>query len=102
MLPQDNKRKKVNMNANNYNHYLFTEQYNYEYQFVRNAFQVYQGINPETSLPLYSDFAFMAGVEATDWSWSPLFADFDNDGYKDLLITNGFQLDGTHLSRKSS
>jgi hypothetical protein len=93
MLPQDNKRKKVNMNANNYNHYLFTEQYNYEYQFVRNAFQVYQGINPETRLPLYSDFAFMAGVEATDWSWSPLFADFDNDGYKDLLITNGFPKD---------
>ena len=65
MLPQDNKRKKVNMNANNYNHYLFTEQYKYEYQFVRNAFQVYQGINPETKLPLYSDFAFMAGVEET-------------------------------------
>ena len=93
MLPQDNKRKKVNMNANNYNHYLFTEQYKYEYQFVRNAFQVYQGINPETQLPLYSDLAFLAGVEATDWSWSPLFADFDNDGYRDLLITNGFPKD---------
>ena len=93
MLPADNKRKKVNMNANNYNHYLFTDQYKYEYQFVRNTFQVYQGIHPSTGLPLYSDIAFLAGVEATDWSWSPLLADFDNDGYRDLLITNGFPRD---------
>ncbi len=93
MLPADNKRKKVNMNANNYNHYLFTEQYHYGYQFVRNTFQVYQGVNPKTQLPLYSDVAFIAGVEATDWSWSPLLADFDNDGYRDLLITNGFPKD---------
>ncbi|MFZ9241100.1 MAG: CRTAC1 family protein, partial [Chitinophagaceae bacterium] len=93
MLPADNKRKKVNMNANNYNHYLFTEQYQYEYQYVRNSFQLYQGINPTNGLPVYSDIAFLAGVEATDWSWSPLFADFDNDGYRDLLITNGFPRD---------
>lgn len=93
MLPADNKRKKVNMNANNYNHYLFTEQYKYEYQFVRNTFQVWQGTDPRSGLPLYSDIAFLAGVEATDWSWSPLLADFDNDGYRDLLITNGFPKD---------
>jgi hypothetical protein len=93
MLPADNKRKKVNMGANNYNHYLFTEQYKYEYQFVRNTFQVYQGMNPATGLPVYSDIAFLAGVEATDWSWSPLLADFDNDGYRDLIITNGFPKD---------
>jgi len=93
MLPADNKRKKVNMNANNYNHYLFTEQYRYEYQFVRNTFQVWQGTDPRTGLPVYSDIAFLAGVEATDWSWSPLLADFDNDGHRDLLITNGFPKD---------
>jgi hypothetical protein len=93
MLPADNKRKKVNMNANNYNHYLFTEQYKYEYQFVRNTFQVWQGTDPSTGLPVYSDIAFLAGVEATDWSWSPLLADFDNDGHRDLLITNGFPKD---------
>jgi len=93
MLPADNKRKKVNMNANNYNHYLFTEQYKYQYQFVRNVFQLYQGMNPHTQLPLYSDIAFIGGVEATDWSWSPLLVDLDNDGYRDLLITNGFPKD---------
>lgn len=93
MLPADNKRKKVNMNPNNYNHYIFTEQYKYEYQFVRNTFQVYQGINPKNNLPLFSDIAFISGTEATDWSWSPLLADFDNDGYRDLVITNGFPRD---------
>ena len=93
MLPADNKRKKVNMNANNYNHYLFTDQYKYEYQFVRNTFQLYQGMDPASGLPLYSDIAFLSGLEATDWSWSPLFADFDNDGHRDLLITNGFPKD---------
>ncbi|MDO1514273.1 hypothetical protein Q2T41_16590 [Maribacter confluentis] len=39
----------------------------------------------------------MAGVSKTDWSWSPLFADMDNDGYKDILITNGFPRDITDL-----
>src|SRR5262249_24568037 len=39
---------------------------------------------------VFSDIARLAGVAATDWSWSSLFADFDNDGYKDILITNGY------------
>ena len=38
---------------------------------------------------MFSDIAPLAGVEATDWSWAPLLADFDNDGYKDLFISNG-------------
>ena len=93
MLPADNKRKKVNIGANFYNHYLFTDQYKYQYQYVRNVFQVWQGVNPHTGLPLFADIAFLAGVEATDWSWSPLLADLDNDGYRDLLVTNGFPKD---------
>jgi hypothetical protein len=40
--------------------------------------------------PLFSDIAWYAGVAATDWSWSALFADFDNDGSKDIFITNGY------------
>ena len=38
---------------------------------------------------MFSDIAPMAGVEATDWSWAPLLADFDNDGNKDLFVANG-------------
>ncbi len=54
----------------------------YAYQLSRNTLQ----LNREGK---YSDVAPFMGVEASDWSWSPLFADFDNDGFKDLYITNG-------------
>ena len=44
---------------------------------------------------VFSEIAQLAGVAATDWSWAPLFADFDNDGWKDLFITNGYLRDIT-------
>jgi hypothetical protein len=46
---------------------------------------------------LFSDVAFLAGVAKTDWSWAPLFADFDNDGWKDIFIGNGYRKDVTNL-----
>lgn len=49
------------------------------------------------SLPLFSEIGYLAGIAATDWSWSALFADMDNDGYRDLLITNGYRKDITDL-----
>ncbi|MEZ4903456.1 MAG: FG-GAP-like repeat-containing protein [Spirosomataceae bacterium] len=39
----------------------------------------------------------LAGISNTDWSWSALFADYDNDGWKDLYITNGYLRDYTNL-----
>ena len=54
-------------------------------QYKRNTLQLNMGIGG------FSDIAMMAGVHATDWSWAPLFADFDNDGFKDLFITNGIK-----------
>lgn len=54
----------------------------YAPQFSRNTLQLNQNGR-------FSDVASLYGVEASDWSWAPLFADFDNDGYKDLYITNG-------------
>jgi hypothetical protein len=47
-------------------------------------------------LPRFSETGYLSGVNATDWSWSPLFADFDNDGFKDLHVTNGFVRDLTN------
>ena len=41
----------------------------------------------------YSDVAHVAGVDRTDWSWAPLFVDLDNDGWKDLFVTNGIARD---------
>jgi enediyne biosynthesis protein E4 len=95
MQPFYNKRKKVFQNAVGYTNYLFIEQYKYTYQFTRNALQLNQGIDPKTGLPIFSDVGMLAGVQQTDWSWSPLFADFDNDGFKDLMVANGFPRDVT-------
>ncbi|MEO5603945.1 MAG: VCBS repeat-containing protein [Cyclobacteriaceae bacterium] len=95
MLPYDNKRKKLFINGNSYQTYIFTEQFKYQYQYVRNTLQLNRGFNPETGLPVFSDISFIANVQETDWSWAPLFADFDNDGHRDLLITNGFPRDIT-------
>ena len=95
MLPFDAKRKKLMQGANNYTSYLYNKEYKYEYQYVHNTLQLNRGISPETGLPVFSDIAFMANVEATDWSWTPLLADFDNDGHRDLLVTNGFPKDVT-------
>ncbi|HKW39942.1 MAG TPA: VCBS repeat-containing protein [Gemmatimonadales bacterium] len=54
-----------------------------------NALQLNNGVTVNGDL-VFSEIARFAGVAYTDWSWSPLFADFDNDGYKDILITSGY------------
>lgn len=98
MLPEDNYRKKMMLNPNNYSSYLNTREFNYEYQYVRNTLQLNLGERPgPDSLrhPVFGDIAFYANVSSTDWSWTPLVADFDNDGYRDLIITNGFPRDVT-------
>src|SRR5262249_2260785 len=59
-------------------------QHGYQNQVSRNCLQQNNGGGKS-----FSDIALMAGVSATDWSWSPLFADFDNDGNKDLFISSG-------------
>lgn len=56
----------------------------YQAQYSRNCLQRNNG-NGES----FSDAALIGGIAATDWSWAPLFADFDNDGKKDLFITSG-------------
>ena len=43
--------------------------------------------------PAFSEIGFMSGISQTDWSWCPLITDFDNDGYRDLIVTNGFPRD---------
>lgn len=94
MMPEQYFRKKQTINGNSYFVYINNEKYNYEPQFVRNMLQVNNGFQDTTLLP-FSEVGQMAGVYQTEWSWSPLFADFDNDGDKDLFITNGFPKDLT-------
>lgn len=97
MAPQDNLRKKMILGSGNYNTYQNFENFGYQYQYVRNTLQINQGNslleNDSVGLPVFSDIGFMSGIAETDWSWTPLVTDFDNDGYRDIIVTNGFPKD---------
>ncbi|MBI1227748.1 MAG: RNA-binding protein [Bacteroidetes bacterium] len=95
MLPEDNLRRKTMLMPNNYNSYLNNDKYGYQYQYVRNTLQINQGNRPNGNNPLFSEVSMFAGISSTDWSWTPLAADFDNDGDRDLIVTNGFPKDVT-------
>ncbi len=94
MLPEDNLRKKRMLGLNTYASYLNNEEHGYQYQYVRNVLQLNNGMTPEGH-PTFSEIGQMAGIYQTDWSWTPLVADFDNDGNRDIIITNGFPRDVT-------
>ncbi|PWU02117.1 MAG: RNA-binding protein [Bacteroidetes bacterium] len=99
MSPEDNYRKKMMANSSSYQTYQNSDFYGYEYQYVRNTLQINQGptVGPNDSIgtPIFSDIAFYSGISETDWSWTPMVVDFDNDGYRDIIITNGFPKDVT-------
>ncbi|MAE85241.1 MAG: RNA-binding protein [Flammeovirgaceae bacterium] len=96
MLPEDHYREKTMIGNNNYDQYLLTKISGYEEQYVRNTLQLNRGNNPDGSID-FSEISFFSGISSTDWSWAPLFADFDNDGWKDLFISNGYRKDVTNL-----
>lgn len=94
MLPEKYYKKKQTINGFSYIFYVNDAKYDYEHQYLRNMLHVHNGFINNQMLP-YSEVGQMAGVYQTEWSWSPLFADYDNDGDKDLLITNGYPRDMT-------
>jgi len=87
MTPEDHYRAKTNMAS------MSTETFNKmvdagaHYQYMSNTLQV------NTGLGTFSDIASMAGVSSTDWSWSSLLVDLDNDGWKDIIVSNGIKKD---------
>ena len=93
MQPYYNKRKKLFQKGTSYTKEILTRRYDYEYQYPRNVLQLNQGTNPKTGFPIFSEIGMSAGVAETDWSWASLFADFDNDGWSDLFVLNGFPKD---------
>jgi len=95
MLPFTNLRKKTLIGPGNYASYLYIKEYGYQYQYTRNTLQLNEGLNATNHLPVYDEISFLSGVHETEWSWAPLFADFDLDGYEDLYVTNGFPKDVT-------
>jgi len=95
MLPERNDRKKISFSFLNYDRYKEERERGYEPEFMRNMLQLNRGnyASADTSIPFFSEIGQLAGIHATDWSWSVLLADFDNDGWKDMHITNGIGRD---------
>ena len=96
MLPESNMRKKRMLSGNESYSYFNNQKFGYQHQYVRNVLQLNSGPTP-LGHPVFSDVGYLAGIYQTDWSWNPLVADFDNDGYKDIIITNGLHRDVTDL-----
>lgn len=96
MLPDYHERQKTMIGVMNYNKYRMMLREGYVSQYVRNTLQRNNGyINNE--MHAMSEIGYMSGIYKTDWSWAPLLADYDNDGKKDLYITNGYGKDITDL-----
>lgn len=96
MLPEDNRRQKLLKGPDEYDRYNLAVDSGYHHQYMRNTLQLNRGFASD-SLPRFSEVGQLAGISNTDWSWAPLLADFDNDGLKDLFITNGFLRDFNNL-----
>ena len=90
MLPEDNHRQKLLQAQENYELYNYMAENKFHYQFMRNMLHLNNGNGT------FSEIGQLAGISNTDWSWTPLIADFDNDGFKDIYITNGYMRDYTN------
>lgn len=91
MLPEDNKRQKLLFGADNYESFELNIKVGFYYQYMRNMLHINNGNNT------FSEVGQLAGISNTDWSWAPLFADYDNDGWKDLFVSNGYTRDYTNM-----
>lgn len=83
MMAEDHKRIKTNMGGMAPEEFWNNVKEGKHYQYMFNTLQRNNGNGT------FSELGQLAGVTSTDWSWAPLLADFDNDGYKDLFVTNG-------------
>jgi hypothetical protein len=91
MLPEDNRRQKLLLAPDNYAKFNLNVRSGFYYQYMRNMLQLNNGNGT------FSETGQIAGISNTDWSWAALFADYDNDGWKDLFVTNGYYRDYTNL-----
>ena len=91
MLPEDNARQKLLMAPDNFAKFEQNVRSGFYYQYMRNMLQLNNGNGT------FSEIGQLAGVSNTDWSWSALLADYDNDGWKDLFVSNGYLRDYTNL-----
>ena len=96
MLPESNRRRKLMLAPLNYDLFNYRTDLGYNKQHVKNTLQINQGINDDGNYQ-FSEVGTLTGIYSTDWSWAPLWADFDNSGTLDLFITNGYYKDLTDM-----
>ncbi len=98
MSPETNERKKMMFMSSGPEKYYMERRLNYQPSFTRNMLQLNNGMRTVNGRqePFFSEIGQLAGVSETDWSWSVLLADFDNDGWKDMYVTNGIAKDLTN------
>jgi hypothetical protein len=92
MSPSDHKRSKTNMANMSPSDFYKAVDYGFHYQYMHNSIQLNSSNNSSES-PIFSEVSQMMGLSKTDWSWGSVFVDLDNDGLKDLFITNGILRD---------
>ena len=95
MMPEREDIRKSSVFADPFNIDYLKQRFGYHFQYRRNTLLLNRGnaLKPipgtDTAFNLFSEIGHLAGFHASDWSWAPLFVDFDNDGYKDLFVSNG-------------
>ncbi|MGF1669273.1 MAG: FG-GAP repeat domain-containing protein, partial [Balneolaceae bacterium] len=98
MLPQSERRLKTVTTFENWERFSDKQKWGYHSQLTRNTLQLNNGISEiRNSAPFFSEIGRFSRVEATDWSWAVLIADFDHNGYNDIYVTNGLLQDITNL-----
>ncbi len=90
MLPRDHYRQNTLLMIQNYDKFDKMIKLGLKAQYVKNTLQLNNGNGT------FSEIGFMSNTAYTDWSWSALFADYDNDGLKDLFVSNGYRRDLTN------
>ncbi len=92
MTPEDNRRSKANMASMNPIGFKKMVEAGLNHQYMQNSLQLNRG-KDDIGNPVFSEVSRLAGISTTDWSWSVLFSDLDNDGWKDITISNGTRRD---------
>lgn len=96
MLPEENKGQKLLKGPDGFEKYQLQLEHGFYHQNMRNMLQLSNGLREDGQLT-FSEVGQLAGISKTDWSWSPLIADYDNDGFRDIFITNGYVRASTDL-----